>query len=376
MPRYDLWKHPVSKRYYVTWTIGGRSHRCTTGETERGEAQEFLKAFLLEHDRPDEAKPDQISVATVLATYWEKHAQHLPSAEAIEIRINRLNRFYGPSAVSAVNSRSDERFKEKCLNEGLAIGTVNLHRGVLRAALKRAVRLGELAVAPFVPSDREPAARAKFLTRQQVAKMIRAARENPDWRHLVTFIRLAVYTGARRGAILQLTWDRVDLKAGTVDYRLPGVRHDRKRRAVAALPARLTRHLRHLQRTAAHEHVITYNSKPIKNPRRAFRLIAKAAGAPGVTPHILKHTAATLMLRVASAWVVSGQLATSMRTLQNVYGKHMVEDQRTAAEAVAMSGIARKVRAKEPKQKATKKRANAKKKRAVKGFRRGGRDRD
>jgi integrase len=361
MPRYDLWRHPDNRRFYVTWTIGGRSHRASTRTADRGEAQEFLKAFILEHDRPPEARPDQISIATVLDNYWKRHAERLPAAEAIGYRIRHLKKFFGPSAVDAVNARSMDRYKERCLSDGFAIGTINLHRGALRAALKRAVRDGELAVAPFVPADREPPPRAEFLTRPQVARMLWAARR--AYPHIATFIRLAVYTGARRGAILQLTWDRVDLKAGTVDYRLPGVRHDRKRRAVAALPARLVHHLSHQARRSTSTHVIAYRARPIKNPKRAFRLVAKAAGVPKVTPHILKHTAATWALRVTSPWIVSGQLATSMRTLQSVYGKHMVDDQRAAAEAVARSGITRKIRAKPAKRKATRKRRSAKKSR-------------
>jgi integrase len=359
MPRYDLWKHPVSRRWYVTWTIGTRSHRASTRTKDRGEAQDFLKAFILEHDRPPEAKPDQIAIGTVLDNYWDRHAHKLASAEAIGIRIRHLKKFFGASAVDAVNARSNDRYKERCLDEGLAIGTINLHRGVLRAALKRAVRDGDLSAAPFVPSDREPPPRSEFLTRQEVAAMLRAARHAHP--HIATFIRLAVYTGARRGAILQLTWDRVDLKAGTVDYRLPGVRHDRKRRAVAALPARLVTHLRHLARKANCPNVISFNGKPIKNPKRAFALVAKAAKVGHATPHILKHTAATWALRVTSPWIVSGQLATSMRTLQNVYGKHMMDDQRLAAEAVARSGIARNERAKPAKPRTTKRRPNAKK---------------
>lgn len=359
MPRYDLWKHPVSGRHYVTWTIGGRSHRASSGTKDRREAQDFLKAFILEHDRPPEAKPDQLAIATVLDNYWERHAKKLASAEAIEIRIAHINRFFGLSAVSAVNARSLERYKERCLSEDLAIGTINLHRGVLRAALKQAVRYGELAVAPFVPSDREPPPRAEFLTRRQVAAMLRAARHR--WPHIATFIQLAIYTGARRGAILQLTWDRVDLKAGTVDYRLPGVRHDRKGRALTALPARMVARMRRLAHVSTGSHVIQYNGNPVKSVRRAFRLVAAAAKVPKATPHILKHTAVTWALRVASPWIVSGMTATSMRTLQAVYGKHFVSDLRTAADAVAHSSDTRNLRAKQTKGKATKAPNNVKK---------------
>jgi integrase len=95
--------------------------------------------------------------------------------------------------------------------------------------------------------------------------------------------------------------------------------------------------MRRLARVAAGSHVIQYNGRPVKRIRRAFRLVAAAAKVPTVTPHILKHTAVTWALRVASPWIVSGMTATSMRTLQAVYGKHMMPDLRAAADAVAHS---------------------------------------
>ena len=80
---------------------------------------------------------------------------------------------------------------------------------------------------------------------------------------------------------------------------------------------------------------------------------------PHVTPHVLKHTFVSQALKVASPWIVSGMTATSIRTLAAVYGKHMVEDQKAAAEA--MIKLARNSRAKTTgKKKATKLQKRAK----------------
>lgn len=274
----------------------------------------------------------------MLESYYERHAKSLPSAERINIAINHLSKFYGAATVSAVNARTHERYIAQCRKEGKADGTINRHLGALRAGLRFAVRSGDLATAPHVPGLREPPPRAHVLNRRQVAALLRAARAlGHD--HVALFVRLAVYTGARRSAILQLTWDRVDLKAGTVDYRLPGVAHSRKRRAVTGLPRRLLSSLRRLRARQDGSHVIQWRGKPVASIRRAFRETATAAKLPHVTPHVLKHTAVSWALRVASPWVVSGMTATSVRTLQAVYGKHMVDDLKAAAEAMALSGV-------------------------------------
>jgi integrase len=46
-----------------------------------------------------------------------------------------------------------------------------------------------------------------------VARLFRALRGKRQ-RHVLLFVRLALYTSARTGAILDLTWDRVNFTAG------------------------------------------------------------------------------------------------------------------------------------------------------------------
>ncbi len=356
--KVDIWEHPDNGRLYLTWTDDGRSKRASTRTKpwllrlcvsfkDRKQAERVRAAFVLERDRRPEAKPDEIAVTTLLDSYYERHAKALPSGERANIAINHLSEFYGASAVSAVNARAHERYIAQCRKEGKADGTINRHLGALRAGLRFAVRSGDLAHAPHVPTLKEPPPRPHVLDRRQVASLLRAARRlGHD--HVGWFIRLAVFTGARRNAILQLTWDRVDLKAGTVDFRLPGVAHSRKRRAITGLPARLVAALRRLHKRSTAPTVIEWHGKPVASIKRAFGLVAKAARLPHVTPHVLKHTAVSWALRVASPWVVSGMTATSVRTLQAVYGKHMMEDLKIAAEAMARSGLTRKTRAKSP----------------------------
>lgn len=348
----EIWQHP-NGRYYLTWTERGRSHRLSTRTRDAKQASKIRAAFVLERDAQPAAKPDEVAVVPLLESYWDRHAKVLPSAERINIAINHLSAFYGAGTVSAVVARTHERYIAQCRKEGKADGTINRHLGTLRAALRFGVRSGDLSNAPHVPSLREPPPRAHVLDRRNVGTLLRAARKLGHG-HIGLFIRLAVYTGARRSAILQLTWDRVDLKAGTVDYRLPGVTHSRKRRAIAGVPMRLLASLRRLRKRQDGSHVIQWHGRPVASIRRAFRDTAKAAKLPHVTPHVLKHTAVSWALRVASPWVVSGMTATSVRTLQAVYGKHMVDDLKAAAEAMALSGIVpRNSRAKPAKKKAT-----------------------
>lgn len=277
-------------------------------------------------------------MVSLLTAYYDRHASRLPSHVQARIAIDHMTAFFGSATVAGVNARTHERYRDLCLKEGASPGTINRRRAVLRAALRFAVRSGELTAAPHVPSEQEPPPRSGALSRDQVAALLRSARRH-GYPHVALFIRLAIYTGARRNAILELTWDRVDLATGVVDFRLPNVVHDRKRRAITAVPPSLLASLRRLHATrSGRDQVLSRRGQPVDNMRRNFETVAKRAGLEWVTPHVLKHTAVTWGLRVASPWIVSGMTATSLKTLERVYGKHMVSDLRAAAAAVSHSG--------------------------------------
>ena len=58
-----------------------------------------------------------------------------------------------------------------------------------------------------------------------------------------------------------------------------------------------------------------------------------------VTPHTLRHTAATwLMQRAVPLWEAVGFLGMSPETLKNTYGHHHPDFMRTAAEAITSQG--------------------------------------
>jgi len=76
---------------------------------------------------------------------------------------------------------------------------------------------------------------------------------------------------------------------------------------------------------------IHYQGKPLLRVDGAFKTACRRAGLPEYTPHILKHTRITLLLeKGVSPWDVAGATATSLRTIEKVYGKH-VKNKLTAA---------------------------------------------
>lgn len=169
---------------------------------------------------------------------------------------------------------------------------------------------------------------------------MRAARALQRGRHLARFILIALYTGTRRNAILGLQWNpnteggHVDLEHGVMFRASSFTRQTKKRQTPIRLPRPLLAHLRRWQ-GHSRQHVIEYNGMPVRAIRRAWEAACARAGLDDVTPHTLRHTAATwLMQRRTEKWAAAGFLGMSMETLERVYGHHHPDHQRSAVEAM------------------------------------------
>lgn len=78
-----------------------------------------------------------------------------------------------------------------------------------------------------------------------------AARKDKRSRlHLPLFILLALYTGARKEAILSLRWPQVDLQRNLIDFNPPGRERTSKGRPIIPIPRRLMTFLRLAARNA------------------------------------------------------------------------------------------------------------------------------
>ncbi|MGE4254311.1 MAG: site-specific integrase [Xanthobacteraceae bacterium] len=147
-------------------------------------------------------------------------------------------------------------------------------------------------------------------------------------RHVARFILVALYTGTRAGAVcaaaLQPTSGRgwIDLGQG-IFYRRPvGERETKKRRPPIPLPGRLLAHLRRWKRQGQ-RFAVEWNGQPVKDVDKAFRNVAHAVELPDVTPHTLRHTAATWLMQFGTdKWEAAEYLGMTAKQLDETYGHH------------------------------------------------------
>ena len=241
--------------------------------------------------------------------------------------------FWQGMPVTSVSPQTCERYLEKRARSN---GTTRRELGVLQAAINWAHKNGRLTRSVPVTLPASPAPRERWLTRQEAARLIRAARTQKARLYMPLFILLGLYTGRRKEAILSLRWPQVDLDRRTINFELAGRKRTNKRRGIIPIPPRLLPHLERAKRRGTEMgYVLHVNGARLGDIKKGFAAACKRAGLQGVTPHTLRHTCATwLMQRGTDPWQAAGFLSTSMETLQRVYGHHHPDYQRKAAENI------------------------------------------
>jgi integrase len=251
--------------------------------------------------------------------YAREHVPYKRTAGKIGHTIGNLSKWWGDKTLTDVTARNCRAFA--AVRPKVA-GRRDLE--TLRAAILYWHReYGPLPSVPIVTLPEKPAARERWLTRGEVARLLWAARRLP---HLRRFILLALYTGSRSGAVLAARWDWIDLETGLMRRRALGQTETTKRTPPVRLKGRVLAHVRRWARLDSDPHgpIVSYEGQSVIKLRRSWQAAVRRAGLPGkITPHTLRHTRATWLMREgARIWDAAQELGMSALTLERTYGHH------------------------------------------------------
>lgn len=155
--------------------------------------------------------------------------------------------------------------------------------------------------------------RVKFLEEEKEVWFWNEAQKAPY--PVGLFVALGLDTAARRGAICDVTWDRVDLKQRLIDYRVPGMRESRKRRAVVSINDRLLPILQAAKVASGGVGRVMPHY-----PRKTYSTWTRSIGMGWVTPHVMRHTWASLAaIRGESLLHIAKMLGDTYKTVEDTY---------------------------------------------------------
>lgn len=273
------------KRYRGTWC----AVRSTNGKTER----RSLRTSDLEEARrqfTDFIKPlPGKTVAEIVEAY-------LADKDKTAIRAAGLRDAWKQSKAHFGHMRPDQITRETCRTytamrraRGRMDATIRKEIEVVRAGLN----FNKQSAGAVFELPPQPPPKDRYLEPWEMRKLSRAAKNYP---HIRAFIVLSLSTGARASALLELTWDRVDLDRRLIALsRGEALDGRRKPRATVPMTRRAYRYLRVLKAAATSPYVIEWAGQKVASVKKGFQSAVRRAKLKGVTPHVLRHTAATWM---------------------------------------------------------------------------------
>lgn len=298
--------------WQVVWSQG-TPRRLSTGTADHAEARQFLAQFL----SGTGAAPKRPTIGQLLDAYLEDRGPKSVSMKRMEHCVRLLKNHFGALQTTHINRLVVKNYITARESDGVKGGTIRHELLILRAAFA----WGKGSWVDVIPAIETPPAsqpRERYLTREEARALIKGAKVP----HMRLFILLGLYTGARSRAILDLTWDRVDMERRLIDYRLPG-RITKKRRVVVPISKRIYPALKLAHAMRRTDYVIEFGGKAVRQIRGGFTLACKRAGVKDVIPHTLRHTAATWMAQAGvDMFAIAGFLGQNPMTTARIYAKH------------------------------------------------------
>lgn len=288
-----------------------------------------MARFAAKQHAPPEQ--EQQTVELLLDAYLEAKKGQVVSWGSLNYPAKFLKKHFGKTQPRHITEFQVRQYIKMMQKKGRSNGTTIKHLNVLRMALSWAKDRKWIGEVPYIPFPPKPHPKERWLTKSEVKKLI-AKCEQP---HVKLFIELAIKTGARKSAILQLTWDRVSFDQELIFYPLPGIEHGKKRRAIVPISPNLKKSLMEACEAAQTDWVIEYNGKPLGDIKTAWKTALKASGIEHCRIHDLRHTCATwLIMKGTSFERVARMLGDSVQVVERVYGHHAPDYLKDAAQAI------------------------------------------
>ena len=353
--RYDTKADRERKTQSYQWVIldGGKQHPTgCRGDSGTKPAEEALARYLAAKvELPSTPQPpEEVGVSTVLAHYLNNLRDDIAAPERQAYAVKALVNFWSTKTCGDINKNSCKAYVKSRTSES----TARRELGTLVAALNVALSDGILRSVPAVVLPKKGKARPVWLTRSELAALLRELKRHRRTKHAARLVICQYYGGSRPRTVARSTWNPrvdgpwVDLDSGVWWRAGDEEEATIKARRPHGIPLPLLSFLRMWKRNHGGTYVVEhprYPGEPILDIGTALATAAKNAGIEKhVTPHTLKHTAITLAIQSGmSAEDAADYFSTSLETIQETYWHHSPHHQQHAVAAMAAPGKRRSV---------------------------------
>ena len=303
-------------------------------KTEAQAILEQRRVSIREGNLP-EVKRIKPAFFTELAKEYEVWAEKQKGFKSKKGFIKKLVAHFASLNLSLLRTQAVEQYQTNLLKQGFKNSSVNRVLSTLKHMVTKAVEW-EMAPEEILKRVRkvkqlpERNGRLRFLSKEEIESLTNACDA-----HLRPIVITAVNTGMRKGEILALVWEQVDLKHGFV--LLVNTKNGKRREIPINKTLRdsLTALPRHI--TSPYVFWQGEDGKRFMDVRRSFRSALKRAGIKDFHFHDLRHTFAShLIMKGADITTVKELLGHNTLTMTMRYA-HLAPSHKVKAVALLES---------------------------------------
>ena len=253
-------------------------------------------------------KEDTLRYSTILGyrTYLKKH----------------IYPAFGDMPIDMITTTTIQEFYNKMSREGKSKSTIQQMKIVLQQIFSLAVEESQIVKSPMESKHLHiPSTKAKTREALPEETLQSIIRDIPRLSNLQDKMQISLlcFTGMRRGEVLALVWEDIDMKQNLINVRKSicfqhnsGIVVETKSKAGVRIIPLLPQLLDNIQPLGKHGYILDNGGEPYSEQmfRRTWQRIGKAIDLNGATPHVFRHSYATM----------ANNAGMDMKSLQSVLG--------------------------------------------------------
>ena len=279
----DLAKAKRSQRvnYWINYYLpNGKNRRELIGKKlSDAQAAEGKRKAQKREGRVLEMLPEPKITFTELTKWYLslKKVKKLASYPTIKINLESFNKIFGDIQVRQIKLADIENYQATRKESGYSDSYIDQEIGAAKTMINKGVDNGKIGAEALIVIKkvkkllkRNSNARNRILTTQEFEELLKYLPH-----HTKQIVATAFFTGMRRGEIINLTWEKVDLRKRIINLKAEDTK-ERKRREIPICED-LHAVLSGLPRSPENNHVFLFRGKPIKDIRGALKNACKKA---------------------------------------------------------------------------------------------------
>lgn len=201
--------------WWIDYYVCGKRKRERIGPSKKLAKEVLLKRKLeiAEGKHFPLRQHKTISFSEMADLYWELHAKQKPSAAVTPYTLKQLKCHFGNSPLDKISVPDVLKYING-VKEKFSAASANRHHNILRAIFNRAIEWEKFAgqtPAAKVKQFRVENSRTQFLENADIVRLLAACDEV-----IQPIVEVALLTGMRRGEILNLRWEDINLAQGVI----------------------------------------------------------------------------------------------------------------------------------------------------------------